>query len=78
MFGDHGKETLDAMIMNKISQESSVSSPRDIWKLYEEYLDKTADRLGIDVAKVIQFESLNEMESMLCTKCPLYEKRGKS
>jgi hypothetical protein len=71
MFGEQGKEAIDTISMDR---DFLISSPRDIWKMYNEYLARTANRMGIDVAQVIRFESLKEMESMLCTKCPLYQK----
>ena len=73
MFGENGKEILDKMVMDKDFQESSLSS--DIRKLQEEYMDRIAKRLGNDIAKVIEFETLNEMEFTLCKICPLYEKK---
>ena len=78
MFGANGKKRLDAMVMNEIFDYRQISSPKDIWKLYEEYLKHIANILGEDVSQVIEFESLKEMESMFCTKCPLYEKGRKT
>ncbi len=77
VFGNQGKESLNKIILDKTVEKLSISSPKDVWNLYNEYLEITARRLGIDVAQVIRFESLNEMESMCCTACPLYEKRRK-
>lgn len=74
MFGNDGKKRLDAIIMNETFQNSPINSPSDIWKLYEAYLDRAGNILGDDVGKVIEFESVKEMESLLCTKCPLFEK----
>jgi hypothetical protein len=70
MFDQKGKEILDGMF----KQVSLVSSSSDVWNVYNEYLSKVKERLGVDVAQVIRFESLKEMNSMSCTKCPLYKK----
>jgi hypothetical protein len=44
-------------------------------------MESAENVLGDDFAKVIEFKTLKEMESMFCTKCPLYggelEKRKK-
>jgi hypothetical protein len=47
------------------------------WHLYEKYLERVSGILGDDVAKVIEFESVNEMKEMSCTDCPLFEKHNK-
>ena len=74
MFGEKGKEKLDEMFNDEPSQASSSISPRDIWDLYNEYLERVSKRLGIDVAQVIRFQSSKEMDLMSCSKCPLCTK----
>jgi hypothetical protein len=72
MFGAKGKQTLDSIVKRDKFEKTLISSPKDIWKLYGKYIAGLANSLGNDVAQVIEFESLNQMESMLCTRCPLY------
>jgi hypothetical protein len=72
MFGARGKHTLDSIVMNETFEYTEIFSPKDIWRLYERYIERTANLLGDDVAQVIEFESVIEMRSELCTKCPLY------
>jgi hypothetical protein len=73
MFGAMGKKRLDSIVMNETFENTPVCSPKDIWKLYEKYMERTANILGDDVVQVIEFESLDLMKSMLCQKCPMYE-----
>ena len=63
MFGTRGKLTLDSIVMNETFEYPEIISPKDIWKLYERYIERTANLLGDDVAQVIEFESLIEMRS---------------
>ncbi|MDG6906949.1 MAG: hypothetical protein JRN20_14335 [Nitrososphaerota archaeon] len=60
--------------MNETFDNTPIMSPRDVWSLYEMYIERASNILGDDVGKVIEFESVHEMKSMFCTKCPLYEK----
>ena len=76
IFGESGKESIGRIIAAETLQETSISSQKDIWKLYDEFLARTASRFGIDVSQVIRFESLKEMELMFCTKCPLYGRKS--
>lgn len=78
MFGPKGKEKLDSIIMDETFEISPISSPKDIWKLYEDYMERAANILGDDVAKVIEFESLLQMKTMLCTNCPFMKEKLKS
>ena len=66
MFGTNGKRTLDSIVMNETFEYTEIVSPKDIWKLYEKYVERTANILGGDVAQVIEFESLIEMQSAFC------------
>lgn len=59
--------------MNETFENAPIVAPKDIWNLYAKYLERTANILGDDVAQVIGFESLQEMEEMSCHKCPLYD-----
>lgn len=77
IFGEKGKKALDKFVMNETFENTPVTSPRDISDLYEKYLERASNILGEDVGKTIGFESVNEMERMLCTKCPLFDKHSK-
>ena len=74
MFGAKGKKSLDSIVMNETFENTEISSERDIWNLYEKYIERTANILGDDVAKVIEFQCLNQMKSMPCISCPLHER----
>jgi hypothetical protein len=74
MFGVRGKKSLDSIVMNETFENTQISSAKDIWNLYEKYIERAANLLGDDVAQVIEFETLKEMKAMLCTKCPLFER----
>ena len=76
MFGKDGKRRLDAIVMNETFENSPVNSHSDIWSLYEKYLERAGNILGDDVGKVIEFESVKEMEALFCTRCPLFEKHS--
>ncbi|MCL4540242.1 MAG: hypothetical protein M1378_11715 [Bacteroidetes bacterium] len=52
---------------------TNVSSTQDVWDLYLRLGNSWEKKLGNSVTAVIEFQSLKEMESMGCTKCPLYE-----
>lgn len=56
--------------MNETFENTPINSPRDIWNLYEKYMERAANILGSDVGEVIEFESMKQMESMSCTDCP--------
>lgn len=77
MFGKAGKKRLDSIVMNETFTNSPIVSPRDIWQLYEKYLERAGNILGEDVGRVIEIESVKEMEREFCTKCPLFEKHSK-
>jgi hypothetical protein len=74
MFGAVGKKGLDSFIINEGIRSNTIASPKNIWNLYERYIERSGKILGNDVAQIIQFENLKEMKSMLCSKCPLYER----
>jgi hypothetical protein len=76
IFGKSSRKSMNRIIADTTIQDTSISSAKDIWNLYDEYLARTADRFGIDVTQVIRFETLRQMELMFCTKCPLYEKKA--
>ena len=73
MFGAKSKQTLDSMAKKDNFEKVSIFGANEIWKLYVSYVAGLANKLGNDVAEVIEFECLSQMRSMHCTKCPLYE-----
>lgn len=42
--------------------------------IYDQILCDFAIEIGADVSQVIEFQALNEMESMNCMLCPLYQR----
>lgn len=73
MFGKNGKRRLDAMV----TKDMVENSPREIWKLYEKYLEHAGNIVGEDIGKMVEFESVKAMERKCCTKCPLFVKHSK-
>ena len=74
MLGVKGKKKLDSMVMNETFENTQISSPKDIWNLYEKYIERLANILGDEIAQIIELEDMNQMKSMICTRCPLYER----
>jgi hypothetical protein len=74
VFGKKGKTLSESMARKAGVSPISVSSSRDVWEIYEKHIEAWREELGDDVAEVVEFETLQEMKSMLCTRCPLYEK----
>ncbi|MDG7001289.1 MAG: hypothetical protein JRN15_19510 [Nitrososphaerota archaeon] len=54
-------------------EATEITSFEDVWNLYMKLGDTWEEKMGSSVTAVIRHESLKEMESMGCTKCPLYE-----
>lgn len=67
-----GRKPLDSIIMNKTFGNATIGS-RDICRLYEKYIEQVASILGNDVAQVINFESLKQLETMSCRDCPSHK-----
>ncbi|MDG6907289.1 MAG: hypothetical protein JRN20_16060 [Nitrososphaerota archaeon] len=72
MIGEKEKLRLDMILMKGAIQNSQISSEKDIWNLYEKYLEQAERKFGKTVASVFEIQSLKEIESMLCTQCPVY------
>jgi len=71
MLDEKGKKALEA-IARKHGIETKVQSPKDVWDLYQAYMKFFEQSLGDSVTRVIALHALGKMESMQCTKCPLY------
>lgn len=54
-------------------KDPGVSTWQDVWKFYLDLLSSLSRAFGRDVLVTIEAQDLEEMESMMCTKCPLYE-----
>lgn len=74
IFGPKGKKFLDEAVMKGAFDQARVESEKDVHDLYATYMKRLASVIGESPAQVVQFESFKLMQSMLCTKCPLYEK----
>ena len=59
--------------MNDTFENTEISSPKDICKLYEKYMERAVNILGDPVAQTIEFQCLNQTRSIYCIICPLYE-----
>lgn len=47
---------------------------RQVWTIYDHTICNFALEIGADVSEVVEFQALNEMESMNCLLCPLYQR----
>ena len=72
IFGKHGRETVEEIARKGGANLNHASTAKEVWKKYESYLIALRLQLGDDVSQVIQHQSMKQMESMLCTDCPLY------
>jgi hypothetical protein len=64
MFVEEGKKTLDSLVINEMFERTPINSPKEILSLYAKYVEGAANITG---------DSSSKVESMLCTKCPLYK-----
>jgi hypothetical protein len=51
----------------------AVSTSEDVWGFYLDLLSSLSKAFGRDIVAAIESKTLDDMKSMLCTKCPLYE-----
>jgi hypothetical protein len=77
MFGEKGKRSIDAVVMDETIANMEVSSPKDVWNIYDRYMEQVASLYGERIAQVFEYEGMREMESMMCVKCPLYQSVSK-
>ncbi len=71
-----GQFLLDG-ILNNIDSEKSEHHPltaRQVWMIYDQIICDFAIETGTEVSQVIEFQALNEMETMNCLLCPLYQR----
>lgn len=71
MFSD--KEVAMSAAAYEGFKNRDVSDQKDVWAFYLELLSSLSRAFGRDVLVTIETQDLEEMESMMCTKCPLYE-----
>jgi len=73
ILGGDGMARLESILRANGFERTSVYSPSDVWLIYENYIAASGKKLGADAAQVIEFHTTRHIESMQCTKCPLYE-----
>lgn len=73
MFGEDGKRRINAIVMNETFENPEIQSPKDIWDLYDKYVERLGNILGDDVGQVVEFEVLKEIESLSCSACPVHQ-----
>ena len=74
MFGNVGKRAVkEAAEKDFVFPIPAAETPKDVWAIYSKYVLAWRHRMGNDATRVIEFQSLKMMESMLCAKCPLHE-----
>jgi hypothetical protein len=56
---------------------SEISMSRDIWQSYIKFISVLRKQLGSDVVAVIESEVINQIESLGCTQCPVYQLESK-
>ena len=73
MFGQSNQDLLLAIAERAGYSSHNISSPKDVWKMYFDLIESWAKGMGKDVAHVLEFQTLQEMEKMSCGGCPLHE-----
>lgn len=73
MFGQSYQDLLLSIAERSGYDRRDISSPRDVWTKYFDLMESWAKGMGKDVAHVLEFQTLQEMEKMPCGSCPLYE-----
>jgi len=71
-----GQFLLDRILSNthRRKKEHHPVTSRVVWMNYDYVMCDFAVEIGVDVSQVIEFQVLNEMESMNCLLCPLYQR----
>ncbi len=71
--GKNGRHELDSLVAESGFRNSTVTSTEDLRRLYVDYLARVEKRLGDAIPKMVEFETMNQMELMSCSGCPLHE-----
>lgn len=77
VFGPEGKRSIDEVVMDEALATMEVSSPTDVWNIFDKYMEQVSNLYGEEIAEVFEYEGMREMESMMCTRCPLYQSIAK-
>ncbi len=78
ILGPTGKESLDSINRRSGFETHRARSPGDVWDLYRKYVAISGLKLGEGAAKVIRLHAVARMQSMGCTRCPLYDAERQS
>jgi len=75
IFKEAAGEQLILRIVDRLDlRNQRITSSEQVWKIYEDVLLELSKSLGEDVAKVIWFQNIQEMQAMGCSNCPLYRR----
>ncbi len=77
IFNESSGQFLLERILRSIDLRKREHHPltaREVWMIYDRIVCDFAIEIGTDMSQVIEFEALNEMESMNCLLCPLYQR----
>lgn len=75
IFGEGGMDLVKSIAKKGTNLPNVVdlSTPKDIWKLYVQYIIAWKKVIGDDSTKVVESKSLAKMKDLHCEKCPMYE-----
>lgn len=72
-----GKAIVERIIKRLGLSYHDVDSGRQVWETYDLVLKEISIEMGEDLSKVLEYQSIREMESMPgCTGCPLYRREA--
>ena len=76
IFKEPASEAITERIVTKLAlREQYITSASQIWDIYGRVLREMEVELGEGAARVVEAQSVNEMEVMSgCTHCPLYQR----
>lgn len=72
-----GQKILHKLVLKLNLSQHNLTCAGQIWAIYERVLNEVANELGKDVAEIVKFQSVKEMEAMKgCMMCPLYQRNS--
>jgi hypothetical protein len=71
MFSD--KRLIETIAARAGFKSQKVTTIQDLWEIYVNFLICLNQELGKDVGAVIESKTLEEIEIMKCTHCPMYD-----
>lgn len=76
IFKESAGEAILEKVIGKLGlREQDVDSAAQVWETYDAVLKELTKMLGQDVSRIVEFQSLREMESMSgCVNCPLHRR----